>query len=576
MKTMKQTMCIIIMLASYNTVIQSQNLDFQQTCGNNIKATYYNGGPMQAPFISAQIHCPFDFSSDVFVVSGSRTIAGTSITISITYGNQGMVNASGSIPIRFYKDAIAPGNIIGSTTLGADVGGADLSPGATRTITRTFTVNPMSLEFYVRALDDGTNFPAIGAFSDCDLTNNTKSFGALELTKEVTQLSGCLGGTSVFSIKLTNDATTTLSNIVLTDSLGSGWDFVAASSAAAGTTVSGYNPSTRSVTWTVSSLAPQVTVELIVTVTSQTDGKLENFAWINSVNGTPVEKDIHSAYVLVSNTPLPAAPTISPAGSVKLCPPATNVTLTASGSGVSYHWYKDGAAIPGATTNTYNATASGDYTVTLFDGTCTSAMSAKTKVITGNCIQAVEDYAQTMKGKQVFIDVLANDELGDCPSLIPSIITPPANGNAVVIGNMIRFTPNAGFTGQTELVYQIACNSSTSQNKVYITVLNAPEIALKDSCSTKPYLEITIQYDGAVYEWYYSANEGVTWNLITGENAATLLITQGGRYKAKISYNGMTIETTPVEVIIDRKVLLPGNVWWYQVRMFLKKVILVS
>ena len=546
--------------------IQSQHLDFHQTCGGGVQMTYYNGGPMQAPFISAQTYCPFDFSSDVFVVSGSRVISGTSITISITFGNQGMANASGSIPIQFYKDAIAPGNVIGSTTLGADVGGADLLPGNTRTITRTFTVNPMSLEFYVRVLDDGSNFPALGAFSDCDLTNNTKSFGALELTKEVTQLSGCLGGTSTFSVKLTNDATSALSNIAVTDSLGMGWDFVAASSSA-GTSLNTYNPSTRSVIWTIPSLPPDSTVELIVTVTSATDGKLENFAWISSVNGMPVAQDIRSAYVLVSDTPLPSAPSISPSGTVELCPPATGVMLAASGSGVSFQWYKDGVAILGETADTYFAAEAGSYTATLFDGTCTSEMSDATVVTTGDCLLAVEDYAQTISGVPVTIDVLANDELGDCPSLVPSILSPPANGSAAVSGNQIIFTPNAGFTGQTVFEYMIACNGSTSQNQVYVTVLPAPNIVLQDSCSTQPKLQISIQYVGATYGWYYSAaDDGITWDLITGEETVTLLITEGGFYKAKISYNGMTLETLPVDLVIDKKVLLPGNVWWYQIR----------
>ena len=462
--------------------IQLQNLDFQQTCGNGIKATYYNGGPMQAPFISSTTHCPFDFSSDVFVVNGSRSIAGNSITITVTFGNQGMVNASGNIPIQFYKDAISSGNIIGSTTLGADVGGADLPPGATRTITRTFTVNPMSLLFYVRALDDGLNFPALGAFSDCDLTNNTKSFGTLELTKEIGRLYNCLSGKSVFTVKLKNDGATTYSNIELTDSLGLGWDFISATPGS-GTSAGSYNPTTRTMLWTIPSLAPGDSAILIVKAQATVIGDLRNFSWVNSVNGLSVGREYKSAYVIVSDAP---------------------------------------------------------------------------------CLIAEDDFAQTIGGVPVTIDVLANDDLVDCPTLVPSIPSQPANGSASVSGNQIIFTSNTGFSGETQFDYEISCNGTTASATVYITVSPAPSIILQDSCSTRPKLQVNIQYAGATYEWYYS-EDGNSWELITGANAATLFITKGGQYKAVISYNGMVITTAPIKLVIEKKILLPGHVWWYQI-----------
>ena len=204
--------------------------------------------------------------------------------------------------------------------------------------------------------------------------------------------------------------------------------------------------------------------------------------------------------------------------------------------------------------------------IVLMDDNVTTKTVEATLTVVG-CLLARDDVAQTISGMPVTIDVLANDELGDCPSLVPSILSQPANGSASVSGNQIIFTPNAGFMGQTWFEYEIGCNGSVSSAIVYITILQVPDIALKDSCSTQPKLQITIQYVGATYAWYYSAaDDGVTWDLISGEETVTLLITEGGFYKAKISYNGMILETLPVELVIDRKVLLPGNVWWYQIR----------
>jgi virginiamycin B lyase len=66
----------------------------------------------------------------------------------------------------------------------------------------------------------------------------------------------------------------------------------------------------------------------------------------------------------------------------------TTLTLTASAGWTSYQWYRNGAAIPGATSATFTKTAttndSGNYTVSGTNGACTSNQSAFVPVtITG-------------------------------------------------------------------------------------------------------------------------------------------------------------------------------------------------
>jgi hypothetical protein len=56
------------------------------------------------------------------------------------------------------------------------------------------------------------------------------------------------------------------------------------------------------------------------------------------------------------------------------------VTLTSS-SASGNQWYLGGNPIGGATSQTYNATASGNYAVAVNTNGCTSAMSAPTLVI---------------------------------------------------------------------------------------------------------------------------------------------------------------------------------------------------
>jgi hypothetical protein len=81
-----------------------------------------------------------------------------------------------------------------------------------------------------------------------------------------------------------------------------------------------------------------------------------------------------SAATTVNFNALPAAPSISAGGNTAFCA-GGSVTLTSS-STANNQWYRDGVAIATAAGNTYSATASGNYTVTVTDSHgCTSVAS---------------------------------------------------------------------------------------------------------------------------------------------------------------------------------------------------------
>jgi hypothetical protein len=79
---------------------------------------------------------------------------------------------------------------------------------------------------------------------------------------------------------------------------------------------------------------------------------------------------------VVTVNPIPATPTITPAGSTTFCASVGLTSSSASGN----QWYLNGNPIGGATTQTYNATAAGSYTVVVTAIGCASAPSAATTV----------------------------------------------------------------------------------------------------------------------------------------------------------------------------------------------------
>src|SRR4051794_1633293 len=87
---------------------------------------------------------------------------------------------------------------------------------------------------------------------------------------------------------------------------------------------------------------------------------------------------VASNIITITLDPTPAKPTIGTSGPTAFCT-GGSVTLTSS-SATGNQWYVNGGPVNSATGQTYNATASGDYSVFVTTGNCTSAESARTTV----------------------------------------------------------------------------------------------------------------------------------------------------------------------------------------------------
>jgi hypothetical protein len=177
---------------------------------------------------------------------------------------------------------------------------------------------------------------------------------------------------------------TTYNNIVIIDSLGTGWNFVSATPLTG--SVNTYNTGTHKLSWNITTLAPGDTARLTLVAKATSAGAIRNSAWIETVGGTFIGKEAIEAYVIVASEDAPVAPVITPSNP-NICG-GGSVLLTATGAvgATSYQWYLNDVEITGAVSSTYTATSGGRYGVSYFNNTCVSQRSADVTVTTGSSL----------------------------------------------------------------------------------------------------------------------------------------------------------------------------------------------
>jgi hypothetical protein len=121
------------------------------------------------------------------------------------------------------------------------------------------------------------------------------------------------------------------------------------------------------------------------------------FLWSNQSTAATIPVTISGTYTVTvtdANTcsnstsatvtvyPLPVA-SITPAGPVMICTNQPALLSANTGNGYSYQWYMNSSAITGATTDQYNATATGVYSVMITDANNCTAVSNNVQVTQG-------------------------------------------------------------------------------------------------------------------------------------------------------------------------------------------------
>ena len=181
----------------------------------------------------------------------------------------------------------------------------------------------------------------------------------------------------------------------------------------------------------------------------------------------------------LSDPSAPATPTVAASGPITFCAPGS-VTLTSS-SAAGNQWSLNGTPIGGATNQTLIVSASGDYTVVVTSGGCTSLSSAVTTV-TANAIPTV---TATNDGPICIGGTFNLGEIGgDAVSWAWS-----SSGGATITANTDQSPIVTGAVdGEVFTVVITDANTCTNSANTAISVIQSPVLdAITDVVNCGPY-----------------------------------------------------------------------------------------
>lgn len=145
----------------------------------------------------------------------------------------------------------------------------------------------------------------------------------------------------------------------------------------------------------------------------------------------------------------------------------------------TYQWFRNGVAIPGATSYSYTPTQSGNYTVKVTMGTCPPVTTPVYKV--QNCLKITKQNLAVCATKIITPTFTSSTQTPVATTV--KILTPPTKGTAVVNPNgTITYTPNANYEGPDKIVYTFCGDSVEFTDCEEVTLeLNVIPFVVKDA-----------------------------------------------------------------------------------------------
>jgi hypothetical protein len=219
--------------------------------------------------------------------------------------------------------------------------------------------------------------------------------------------------------------------------------------------------------------------------------------------------------------------TVTPSGPASFCQ-GNSVSLNAIlESGNSYQWYNNGLLIPSATTNVYNATTNGNYTVFISNSNCSSTSAplfvTVTAIPVAPIISAIGN-TTICQGGNVTLNANLSNVVWSNNASTPSITVNQS-------GSFIAITINNG------------CASPPS-NQISVVVNPLPQIPIISA--TGP----TTFCSGTSVILNSSSSIGNSWS--NNQTIPSITVSNSGNYTVTVTdFNGCSSLSLPISVIVN-------------------------
>ena len=285
------------------------------------------------------------------------------------------------------------------------------------------------------------------------------------------------GNQITYTITYANTGTGVANNATISDKIPAGSSFVSASNG--GTNAAG------TVTWNLGNLAIGATGSVTVTVGVTVDGAYANQAVASFKVGVTTKTVPSNTVTTIRDTgPPDTTITLNPTNPSDVLSPVFDFVSSKANS--TFECSLDGSAfVPCTKLLTVGPLALGTHTFQVRAKDAAGNLDPTPASYTWRVNatpRAVDDTAVTAENMPVTVAVLANDTgLGDAPIMIAAM--DPPHGTVAIVGTMVVYTPDPGYSGTDTFSYTITDKdgqTSTATVTVMVAAVNDAPMAVPD------------------------------------------------------------------------------------------------
>jgi len=448
----------------------------------------------------------------------SMTVSAASST-SICQGQSVTLQSSGGFSSYAWSNGATNQNLIATTAGNYTVTGTTADGCTASSVAQSVVVNPNPVATVTNSgssilcSGDNTTLTASSGmssylWSDGSTSQSVTASSAGNYAVTVTNADGCSATSSAIAI--------TTSNISTPNITSSGSTSICSGSSVTLSVPTGYASYSWSDGSTTNSISPTTSGNYTVTVTNADGCSTTTTATAVTVNTPPTA-------------------TITSTGTGAICAGASE-TLSATSGMSSYQWYANGTAISGATSATYTANASGNYSVSVVDANGCSDISTNYSIT--NAAAPVATITNT--GSSIL-----------CTGGSATLSAPSGMSSYLWSDGSTTQSITASTAGNYAVTVTNADGCSATSSAIAITTSNisTPNITASGSTSICSGSSVTLSVPTgyASYSW----SDGSTTNSISPTNSGnyTVTVTNADGCSTTTTATAVTVNTPPTATI---------------------------